>query len=360
MKRLLVLFTGGTIGSKRQGEAINVNESGSYALIDAYRSGLLNRDDILLDSEQPLNILSENLTPADWRTLAGAVQAADRSVYSGIIVTHGSDTLAYTAAMLSFLFADIDIPLVLTASNYPLADKRSNGLRNFASSIDFIVTAACPGVFAVYENDRREPLVYLGTRINQCESFTDQFPSPYRLTFGEVADRSFVWSEAEGNPPLKSLREPQALPYRWAADSLKLSSDIVYIKPYPGLNYSHYAFGEHLPKAVLHDLHHSGTACAVEDAAYSLPRFIERCRSQGIDVYLCPIKDRSAALYSSSVALIEAGAVVIENMGIEAAMAKLMLAYGLYNDRSEAEQFVTGHNLYYERYDITEPVSDQN
>jgi L-asparaginase len=349
MKRLLVVFTGGTIGSKKQGAGIDVNQSGSYALIEAYNNCPLYRDDITLHAVQPLNLLSENITPDNWKSLAAAIRSVDLGAYDGVIVTHGSDTLAYSAAMMGYLFADTRVPIVLTASNYPLSDERSNGLRNFANAIDFIANDPVPGVFVLYENDQGEPLVYLGTRITQSVSFTDQFGSPYGVPYGMMTDRRFVWRAHAHNPKPEALTRPPAMRFGWEPETLVIDTNIVYIKPYPGLNYSYYNFAARPPKAVLHDLHHSGTACAIAEGPYSLPQFIARCLALGIDFYVCPIKDRSDARYSSSLRLIEAGATVIENMSIEAAVTKLMLAYGLYDSKDQAAAFVTGTSLYYER-----------
>ncbi|MNZ85245.1 cytoplasmic asparaginase I [compost metagenome] len=254
--------------------------------------------------------------------------------------------------MLSYLFADIPIPLVLTASNYPLTDARSNGLRNFANAIDFAADAALPGVFVLYEDDKGTPLVYLGTRITQAVSFTDQYGSPYNVTYGRMVNRSFQWVEHEQNPQPQALKQQSASKLSWEPETLKIDDRVVYIRPYPGLNYSFYEFTANKPRAILHDLHHSGTACATPEGPYSLVAFIRRCREQGIDFYICPIRDRQAALYSSSLKLIEAGALVIENMSIEAALTKLMLAYGIYEESEKAAAFVTETTLYYERNEV--------
>ncbi|MDQ6420145.1 asparaginase domain-containing protein [Paenibacillus sp. LHD-117] len=350
MKRLLVIFTGGTIGSKAEGRSINVHDSGSYALLEAYEGMEEARPDVELTTLQPLNLLSENLTADDWRTLAAAIRKTDPGSYDGVIVTHGSDTLAYTAPMLSYLFSDIAVPLILTASNYPIADARANGLRNLAASIDFVADAALPGVFAVYENDRGEMLVYLATRIIQCESFTDQFRSPYELPFGRMEDRRFVWQDDARNPRPESLGSARAA-LRWEPESLKLDDTVLYIRPYPGLNYSLYRWEdqERRPSAILHDLHHSGTACALASGPYSLPAFISRCKEQGIDVYLSPLKDASDALYASSHELIEAGAVFLEGICMEAALTKLIAAYGIADDAGQARAWMAQETIFYEK-----------
>ncbi|OMF37235.1 hypothetical protein BK133_06425 [Paenibacillus sp. FSL H8-0548] len=349
MKQLLVLFTGGTIGSKKQGAGIDVDQSGTYSLIDVYLNSTRQRDDSILHTIQPLNLLSENMTTDDWIVLAEAIRGVDTALYDGLVITHGSDTLAYSAAMLSYLFANSSIPIVLTASNYPLEDERSNGLRNFSNAIDFIADAGLPGVFVVYEDDQGNAHVYLGTRITQAVSFTDQFGSPYGVPYGTMENGAFSWLEHGRNPTPEALLQPAAQSSLvWEPTSLRLDSNVVYIKPYPGLNYSYYDFSLNRPKAVLHDLHHSGTACAIAEGPYSLPQFIAYCIKLGIDVYICPIRDQSDSLYSSSLRLIEAGAIVIEKLSVEAALTKLMLAYGLYGDKAEAKAFAIGSSLYYE------------
>lgn len=356
MKRILVVFTGGTIGSKAEGLAINVDQSGSYALLEAYRMLPTYREDVVLDTLQPLNLLSENITPDDWITLAGAVRGVDCRGYDGIIVTHGSDTLGFTAAMMGYLFADVPIPLVLTASNYPIADARSNGLRNLSCSIDFIADAALPGVFVVYENDQGESIVYLGTRVFQNESFTDQFRSPYELEYGRMtADRAFRWTADGRNPSPDSLRARSSSIHSRLSAEPKISDAILYIKPYPGLNYELYDFRSVKPLAILHDLHHSGTANALESGPYSLAAFVERCSLEGIECYLCPIKDATDALYASSHRLIEAGARFIENMSIEAALTKLMLAYGMIGDEVARDRFIREETVYYEKLEVLRP-----
>ncbi|MFX3636434.1 MAG: asparaginase [Candidatus Pristimantibacillus sp.] len=349
MKKLLVMFTGGTIGSKNNEGTVSVNEAGSYYLIDAYIASPLKRE-VRLQTAQPLNILSENLVPDDWNILIRAINEVDKSLYDGIIVTHGSDTLAYTAAMLSYVCCNTTIPIVLVASNYPLDDARSNGLHNFASAINFIAQEGIPGVFVVYRNDKGESVVYLGSRITQALSFTDQFDSPYSLPYGEMIEGELSLYEHPYNPALQELRSRAAVPSPWSNESSALEAGLLYIKPFPGIDYSYYDFRERekAPKAILHDLYHSGTASANATGNHSLLRFAEFCAEHGVDLYLCPLKDSSEALYASSVSLLEAGVTFIENMSVEAALMKLTLAYSMYREKTDVQSFVMDTSLFYE------------
>ncbi|MUT66594.1 asparaginase [Paenibacillus sp. NEAU-GSW1] len=361
-KQIAVLFTGGTIGSKNNNGKMSPQAGGAYTLIESYTNAP-DRRDVVFDTAQPLNVLSENIVPDDWNTLMDALGGLDKSAYDGIIVTHGSDTLAYSAAMLSYLCCDTPVPIVLVAANYPLEDERSNGASNFAAAIDFIAGESLPGVFVVYRNDRGESIVYLGTRITQCESFTDQFGSPYSVPYGQMVEGRFVRNEHPYNPFTDELRgRGGAFSSPWQQGKSRLESGLLYIKPFSGIDYSYYDFsGARKPKAVLHDLYHSGTASANAPGSHSLLRFAEYCGTHGVDLYLCPLKDSSEALYASSVSLIEAGVAFIENMSIEAALTKLTLTYSLLHaDKEEIRDFVLNTSLFYEHIVPKQGRSEDN
>jgi len=348
MKDIMVVFTGGTIGSTSQGSAIDVEASGSYMIIDQFKEQY--DLEATFDTIQPMNILSENLTAQQWLILAEQIRAIPQEKYAGIIVTHGSDTLAYSAAMMGYLLADTTIPIILIASNYPLADERANGLRNFSEAVQWITVEAPPGVFATYENDRGECQLYLATRLMQCEPFTDQFRSPYELTLGTLKQGSLNWTEDERNPALHQLGPANSVWIERLKQVRELADSIVYIKPFPGLNYDLYQWNTSKPKAIVHDLYHSGTACSLEEGPYSLPAFIRRCRAEGIDVYLTPAKRSEDMQYATTTKLFEAGAVLLGGMAPEAAMTKLMLAYALLDshDYEQIITFMTQEELYYE------------
>lgn len=346
MKDIMVVFTGGTIGSTKQGSSVDVNASGSYMIIDQFKEQY--NLDIALDTIQPINILSENLIAQQWLSLAEQIKQIPQDEYKGIVVTHGSDTLAYSAAMLGFLLSQTRIPIVLIASNYPLEDERANGLRNFSEAVQWILKEAPPGVFVVYENNRGESQLYLATRLMQCEAFTDQYRSPYELTLGVLQQGKLAWSDDPRNPALQQLTP---VSNKWSASIAKiteLADQLVYIKPYPGLNYEFYQWGSRKPQAIVHDLYHSATANSLDSGPYSLPAFIRRCREQGIDVYLTPATRAEDVRYASTAKLFEAGAVLLGGMAPEAAMAKLMLGYALLNDHKAVAAFMTEEELYHE------------
>ena len=131
MKKILLLTTGGTIASENEGDGLRPGIS-SEGLPDAV-PGLRRRFDIT--TVDLLNLDSSNIQPEEWQTIA---QAAFRALpdYDGIVITHGTDTMAYTASMLSYMLKNVTKPVILTGSQMPidrlLSDARGNLAAAFA------------------------------------------------------------------------------------------------------------------------------------------------------------------------------------------------------------------------------------
>ncbi len=166
MKKVLMVFTGGTIGSRVISGEIQVQQSRVYTLIDDYEKkhpGVIETDIL-----EPYLILSENSRPVYWTGLLQALNRVDFNAYDGVIVTHGSDTLPYTAALLGFCFHWIPIPMLLVSSNYALGEPESNGTANFEAAVDFIREDKYAGVFVIYKNEE-EPLVFIPTTLEEAD-----------------------------------------------------------------------------------------------------------------------------------------------------------------------------------------------
>lgn len=344
MKKILVMFTGGTIGSKKNNKLINVDESTAYYLLDKYMESGYARD-VEFVTIQPLNILSENLIPNDWLIMYKCLIENNFQTYDGVIITHGTDTLPFSAAALSYMLNDTLIPVVITASNYPLEDDKSNGLKNFISSVDFVLEKPACGVFVVYENNKGEAIVHLGTRLTEAVPFTNEFYSINSLYFGKMINRKISIIEHELNPTLDMLHLPRQ---KANIPDVNYTSEILYIRPHPGLDYRYYNFAARKPKAVLHGLYHSGTACTRDNEGfYSLVNFVKYCIDNSVDFYISPI-NVSGDLYLTSNSLIDAGAIPLQNISLEAGLVKLMLAYGSFSNKEHIREFLNKNTLFFE------------
>nr|MCR4804826.1 asparaginase domain-containing protein [Clostridia bacterium] len=129
MKKILILNTGGTIGMTRTDKGYMPDRA-------FFRKALLNMDSLrapgmpawdLAETDELLD--SSNMTVRDWNEIAEKI-AQRYEDYDGFVVLHGTDTMAYTASALSFMLEGLTKPVVLTGSQIPLCELRSDGRDN--------------------------------------------------------------------------------------------------------------------------------------------------------------------------------------------------------------------------------------
>ena len=336
--KILVILTGGTIGSKAEGTVIDVNQAAAYMLIQLYREKYGN--DVTFEVIQPLNVLSENMNPSHWEVLLSTLAKVDFANYDGVIITHGSDTISYTSALVGYCYRHVQIPIILIASNYNLQDSRSNGLSNFYHAVCFIKDKTAKGVFVIFRNNKEESIVYLATRMIEADTYCDQFSTYGGTDFGKMINSHFVATLGKQNPTTKELAAPKE---KIEIEEYRFSKRVLLVRPYPGLDYSYINLDENIG-AVLHCTYHSSTACSKSEN-HSASDFVKRCKEKEIPVYMCSFKQDVSRLYASSTEILAAGAIPLMNISTEAAYTKLMLAYNLLN--TNQEEFMK-ENIYYE------------
>lgn len=330
MKNILMVFTGGTIGSTVSGGVINTSQQQGFKLIQMFQA-LPQSEPIQFDCIQPLQLLSENLHPKVWTTLIEAIEQQNLENYDGIIVSHGTDTLAFTAAALSFYFHGLAKPMLLVSSNYPLEHPQANGVQNFCCAVEFIRQQIQWGVFVPYTNPGQMTEVHIGTRLASCLQLSGDFISVQSKSYLTFENGEFSYVDS---PNLSGFKNLTGLNLQ-----ANFSKRILLIKPYPGLDYS--VFNLDGVDAVLHDLYHSGTACTTADWGenHNLIHFLQRCQNSQIPCYLAPALKTPSA-YAGTAELINQGVKILWNMSLEAAYVKLMLAYAHFNQADEIDEFM--------------------
>lgn len=130
MKRILIIATGGTIASTSDGHGLAPTLTGRELAAQVPLLDTLCE----LDFVQPMNIDSTNMRPANWQVIARTLREAyDR--YDGFVILHGTDTMAYTAAALSYLIQDSEKPIVLTGSQQPMESPFTDAKLNLFQSV---------------------------------------------------------------------------------------------------------------------------------------------------------------------------------------------------------------------------------
>lgn len=133
-KRVCVIYTGGTIGMKRTPDGY----APSPGSLQEQMKGMPELRDpampeVMIHEYEPL-LDSSNMTPAEWMKIARDI-AVNYDDFDGFVVLHGTDTMAYTASALPFILDGLAKPVVVTGSQIPLVELRSDGRDNLVTSL---------------------------------------------------------------------------------------------------------------------------------------------------------------------------------------------------------------------------------
>ncbi len=316
-KSICVIFTGCTIGSDTKGNSISLSRESRKLLIEKYREQT--GSDINFDMLTPINILSENVQPDDLEKLYNCVKGVDISLYDGIIITHGTDTLCFTVNLFSQLFCRCPVPVVFVSALYPLTDSRSNGLKNFAGAVDFIKKAKIGGVYCAFANDGENCKIHLASRLIYPDEINGFYHSAMDAHFAEIEDGEIKYNSSPLLPTPDEIKKSKAQPVEFA-----LCDKIMLITMRSLLNFEVYDFSKVKPQAVIIELSHSGTVCTEGDVL-NFKNFARYCEACGVSLVLGPIM-RWAGVYASMSDLPRN--VIISDTTIEMTIVKVMTALG--------------------------------
>ncbi|MDV5170528.1 asparaginase [Photobacterium rosenbergii] len=133
-KHIYIAYTGGTIGMQKSDHGYvpvaGFMEQQLESMPEFHRAEM---PKFTIHEYDPL-IDSSDMTPADWQRIADDIKA-NYDKYDGFVILHGTDTMAYTASALSFMFENLDKPVIVTGSQIPLAELRSDGQSNLLNAL---------------------------------------------------------------------------------------------------------------------------------------------------------------------------------------------------------------------------------
>ena len=314
--KLLFVFTGGTIGSTQKGDIISPDSAKSYKIISAYekRYGI----DFEYRVTEPYNGLSENNTGEHIRMLAQCLSRAVKGGYDGIIVTHGTDTLQYSAAAIGYAMGLDTVPVCFVSANAPIENGESNGLDNLRGAVDFISQKGGRGVFAVYRNSTEKTVyIHRATRLLESVAFSDRVASAGNIPYGHMDDGRFIKC-----PHFCELSDEIA---PLSCDRLgEVNESTVVISARPGMRYPEISHGV---KYVIVNSYHSGTLDTSSEAAR---RFYLDARNKGVLVFATGAY--GGPMYSSVACFEELGIIAIKGISPVAVYVKLWLADSMGND----------------------------
>lgn len=316
VQNLFVLYTGGTIGMLQTAEGL-APASGFEARMRDWLASTGRHPGFAwrLEEMQPL-LDSANMQQANWLAMRDAiVEAVEQGGHDAVLVLHGTDTLAYTAAALSFLLLGLDVPVLLTGSMLPAGAPGSDAGANLGGALDVLKRGDAQGVQVCFGGQ-----LLHGARVTKrhSESF-DAFSIPHR-------DRHAA----------HAARLPEALHYSHPRQPVSVA-----VQPlFPGLQAEQLeAVLNSGVQAVLLECYGSGTGPSDNQALLDV---LGQARQRGVllgAISQCYEGSVVFDIYAAGSRLRDAGLVSGGGMTREAALGKLFALLGAGLDVREAERW---------------------
>ena len=334
-----ILGTGGTIASKIDYKTGAVAPAFSAAELHTAIPELSTVANIR--TKMLFNILSEDMTPLHWQTIAR--EAADdlNSGADGVIVAHGTDTMGYTSAALSFMLTGLGKPVVLVGSQRSSDRPSSDSAMNLLAATK-VATADCAGVFVVMHASISDDycLIHRGTKVRKMHSSRrDAFRSINALPVGKITDKVEFFGNMDGRREgMVKVNE-------------RLEPDVALVKIYPGIN-----------EEVLKHIFESKRGVVIEGTGLGhlpagvLPA-VERAKVLGVPVVMTTqtLYGRvDMKVYATGRKLLDLGVIPGGDMLPETALVKLMHVLGQTNEPAEISMLMQT-NLSGELADVSRP-----
>lgn len=310
-RKVLIIYTGGTIGMEKDYETNSLRAFDFNHIFNKIpEMNLLECEVSVHQFSEPLD--SSDVGPEEWKKIAQLIEE-NYQLFDGFLILHGTDTMAYTASALSFMLKNLRKPVILTGSQLPIGDLRTDAKENLLTSLYYA---------SLYQNDEavvQEVALYFEYKLlrgNRCLKYSaenfDAFISPNYPILGESGVH---------------LKVEEAMLYRthhqedFSVD-LHLNDSILLWRIFPGINL------ESLPqipkiKVLILQVFGSGTIFSNKKTE----EVLQKIRNNGTEIVVisqCVSGGISIGKYNNSNIFKKIGAISGHDITAESALAKAM------------------------------------
>ena len=310
-RKVLIIYTGGTIGMEKDYETNSLRAFDFNHIFNKIpEMNLLECEVSVHQFSEPLD--SSDVGPEEWKEIAQLIEE-NYNLFDGFLILHGTDTMAYTASALSFMLKNLRKPVILTGSQLPIGDLRTDAKENLLTSLYYA---------SLYQNDEavvQEVALYFEYKLlrgNRCLKYSaenfDAFISPNYPILGESGVH---------------LKVEEAMLYRtpdqedFSVD-LHLNDSILLWRIFPGINL------ESLPqipkiKVLILQVFGSGTIFSNKKTE----EVLQKIRNNGTEIVVisqCVSGGISIGKYNNSNIFKKIGAISGHDITAESALAKAM------------------------------------